>query len=68
VFNPLSLPVGCFHKCRRQQMPVSLIAVIKSTPEEIEDQDHLDLARIVFGFNHSVYGRLRQLIDVLNEL
>ena len=31
-------------------------------------QDHLDLARIAFGFNRHDYGRLRQLIDVLNSL
>lgn len=44
------------------------IKPIKPTPEEIEDQDHLDLARIAFGFNRRDYGRLRQLIDVLNEV
>jgi len=42
------------------------IKSIKPTPEEIEDKDHLDLARIAFGFNRRDYGRLRQLIDVLN--
>jgi len=41
---------------------------IKPTPDEMEDQDHLDLARIAFGFNRRDYGRLRQLIDVLNEM
>src|SRR5208283_2181646 len=44
------------------------IKVIKPTPEEVEDNDHLDLARIAFGFNRRGYGRLRQLIDVLNGL
>jgi uncharacterized protein (TIGR00730 family) len=38
------------------------------TPEEIEDKDRLDLARIAFNFNRRDYGRLRQLIDVLNGL
>ena len=38
------------------------------TPEEIEDNDRLDLARIAFNFNRRDYGRLRQLIDVLNGL
>jgi hypothetical protein len=28
----------------------------------------VDLARIGFGFNRRDYGRLRQLIDVLNRL
>ena len=41
---------------------------IEPTPEEIEDDDHVDLPRIAFGFNRRDYGRLRQLIDALNEL
>ena len=41
---------------------------IKPTPEEVEGGDNLDLARIAFGFNRRDYGRLRQLIDVLNGL
>ena len=44
------------------------IKVIKPTPDEVEDKDNLDLARIAFGFNRRDYGRLRQLIDVLNGL
>ena len=43
------------------------IKVIKPTPEEVEDNDRLDLARVAFGFNRRDYGRLRQLIDALNE-
>ena len=43
------------------------IKSIRPTPEEMEDQDNLGLARIAFGFNRRDYGRLRQLIDVLNE-
>jgi len=45
--------------------PISRIPI---TPEEIEDEDHLELSRIAFGFNRRDYGRLRQLIDVLNGL
>ena len=41
---------------------------IKPTPEEIEHKDHLDSARIAFNFNRRDYGRLRQLIDILNGL
>ena len=41
---------------------------IQPTPEEVEGGDSLDLARIAFGFNRHDYGRLRQLIDVLNGL
>jgi uncharacterized protein (TIGR00730 family) len=44
------------------------IEVIKPTPDEVEDNDHLNLARIAFAFNRRDYGRLRQLIDVLNGL
>ncbi len=38
------------------------------TPEELEDGDNVELPRIGFGFNRRDYGRLRQLIDVLNSL
>src|SRR6266568_3734079 len=36
---------------------------IDPTPEESEDNDHVDLPRVAFGFNRREYGRLRQLID-----
>jgi uncharacterized protein (TIGR00730 family) len=38
------------------------------SPEEMDHDDHVDLARIGLGFNRRDYGRLRQLIDVLNSL
>lgn len=41
---------------------------IAATPEEVEDQDYVELPRIAFGFNRRNYGRLRQLIDALNSL
>lgn len=44
------------------------IQKIGPTPEEIADEDNVDLPRIGFGFNRRDYGRLRQLIDVLNGL
>jgi hypothetical protein len=44
------------------------IRSVPPTPEEIADEDHVDLARIAFGFNRRDYGRLRQLIDLLNSL
>jgi uncharacterized protein (TIGR00730 family) len=40
--------------------------VIEPTPEEREDNDHLELPRIAFGFDRRQYGRLRQLLDVVN--
>jgi uncharacterized protein (TIGR00730 family) len=46
----------------------SRIARIQATPEEVADQDHVELPRIGFGFNRRDYGRLRQLIDVINRL
>ena len=44
------------------------IKAVKPTPEEVTDEDHIDLPRLAFGFNRRDYGRLRQLIDVLNTL
>jgi len=41
---------------------------IEPTQEEREDNDCLDLQRIAFGFNRRDYGRLRQMVDVLNSL
>ncbi|MGC9942262.1 MAG: LOG family protein [Verrucomicrobiota bacterium] len=41
---------------------------IEPTLEEVESKDKLDLKRIAFNFNRRDYGRLRQLIDVLNGL
>jgi hypothetical protein len=40
--------------------------IIESTPEEREDNDHIEFPRIAFGFDRRQYGRLRQLIDVIN--
>jgi hypothetical protein len=40
---------------------------IEATPQEREDGDFPELARIAFGFDRRQYGRLRQLIDVLNS-
>ena len=44
------------------------IKCIEPTVEEVADNDHVDLPRIGFGFNRRDYGRLRQLLDVLNSL
>ena len=41
---------------------------IEPTPEEREDEQLLSLPRMAFGFNRRDYGRLRELIDVLNKL
>ena len=44
------------------------LRVVPPTPEETEDGDHPELARIAFGFNRKGYGRLREMIDVLNTV
>ena len=42
------------------------IEIVQPSPEEVEDGDRLELARIAFNFNRRDYGRLRQMIDALN--
>ena len=44
------------------------IRVIKPTPDEVANKEHVELKRIAFAFNRRDYGRLRQLIDVLNRV
>jgi uncharacterized protein (TIGR00730 family) len=44
------------------------ITAVQPLPEEVEDNDQLGLKRIAFNFNKRDYGRLRQMIDVLNGL
>jgi uncharacterized protein (TIGR00730 family) len=46
----------------------SPIERIDVTTEELADNDQIELPRIAFGFNRRDYGRLRQLVDVLNGL
>ena len=43
------------------------IKIIKPTPEEVANKEHLELKRIAFAFNRRGYARLRQLIDAVNE-
>jgi uncharacterized protein (TIGR00730 family) len=40
---------------------------IEATPDECEDNDFVELPRIAFQFDRKSYGRLRQMIDVLNS-
>ena len=42
------------------------IEVIDATPDEIADDDHVDLARVAFRFDRHGWARLRMLIDRLN--
>jgi uncharacterized protein (TIGR00730 family) len=43
------------------------IVRIGATQAEIDSGDHVELPRLVFDFNRRSYGRLRALIDRLNE-
>ncbi len=45
-----------------------LMRTSKPLPPERNDDDQLDLKRLVFRFDKMHYGRLRQMIDVLNRL
>ena len=42
------------------------IDVIGPTPEEVADDDHVDLERIAFRFDRHGWARLRMLVDRLN--
>lgn len=44
------------------------IHALEATPDEREDDDYVDLPRIGFTFNRRDYGRLRELINVLNGM
>lgn len=44
------------------------IHAVEPAADEVADDDFPELPRIAFGFNRRDYGRLRQLIDVLNSL
>jgi hypothetical protein len=44
------------------------IRAIAATRDEKADEDSAELPRIAFGFDRRSYGRLRQMIDVLNGL
>jgi len=43
------------------------ITAVPPTQDEIESDDHIELPRISFAFNRRGYGRLRALIDQLND-
>jgi hypothetical protein len=43
------------------------IEVIETTPEELADDDHVELPRIAFRFDRHGWSRLRMLIDRLND-
>jgi hypothetical protein len=47
--------------------PQGLIRVVPPFREEIDDNDEVTLARVAFKFDRRHYGRLKQLIDALNN-
>jgi uncharacterized protein (TIGR00730 family) len=44
------------------------IAAAGPFPPEVSSSDHIELARLALWFDRRSYGRLRQLIDALNQL
>lgn len=42
------------------------IEPIEATPQEVDDGDHPELARLAFHFDRTHWARLRRLVDVLN--
>ncbi len=55
----------------RRFLDIVTSGVIRSTrplPPERADDDHLDLPRLALRFDKVHYGRLRELIDAINEL
>ena len=44
------------------------IEATEPLPAEVADQDHLDLPRLVMRYDARRAGRLRSLIDAVNEL
>jgi uncharacterized protein (TIGR00730 family) len=42
------------------------VRAIPPLPEEVEDEEHLELPRIAFGFDRKSHGRLREFVDRLN--
>ncbi|MEA1902878.1 MAG: TIGR00730 family Rossman fold protein [Actinomycetota bacterium] len=44
------------------------IELTDPTPSEVEDDDALDYDRVTFQFDRQGFGRLRQLIDRLNQI
>jgi uncharacterized protein (TIGR00730 family) len=43
------------------------IHATEALPDEVEDKDFAELPRLALGFDRRQYGRLRQMIDVLNS-
>ncbi len=43
------------------------LSVVQPSPQELADDDALECQRIAVGFNQRSFGRLRQLIDALNQ-
>lgn len=44
------------------------IELVEPSPQEVTDGDALDLIRLALNFDRRSFGRLRQLIDRLNEM
>lgn len=44
------------------------IEVVPAHPDEVADADEVDAARVAFDFDRRNFGRLRRLVDALNQL
>jgi len=67
-FHPSSSAISALNQDFADLITGEEIHIIEPTPEERDDNQFLDLPRIAFGFNRRDYGRLRQMIDVLNNI
>lgn len=65
--TPLPSAVAALNEDFEDIVDGAKIQIISATPEELADQDFVDLPRLAFGFDRRNYGRLRQMIDVLNS-
>src|SRR5260221_9188205 len=63
---PTDSSIGAMHEDFADIITGPEIRRIVPTPEEVEDNDRLDLPRIAFGFNRRDYGRLRELVGGVN--
>lgn len=59
---------GAFPDIIDDRIPGAPFELVDASPAEVADDDHPDLTRLSIAFDRRHFGRLRQLIDRLNEL
>jgi uncharacterized protein (TIGR00730 family) len=65
---PTATAIAALNEDFADIIPGEPIHTISPAPEEVVNDEFLDLPRIAFGFDRKSYGRLRQLVDALNML